>query len=320
MSATYYLLLTEYGQSKIAQMQTGQPILLTSLAIGDANNQPYLPESRLDETSLVHECARVLVQSVVAQANALRVTATIGSEIGGFNIHELALLDDLGNAVYIGNYHGQFKPQLSQGAGGEIELLCEIVAEGLGDVFISYDPLVVSASKQWVADGFVSKASITAQVAYFAKNTAPEGWLKANGAIVSRTTYARLFSEIGTNFGEGDGLTTFQIPDLRGEFLRGFDDARGVDAGRGLGSFQKATSVMMGDPSHTAQMLANLYNTLDDNTETMQAALNGELTTVDQTNLSISSSKAAYTDGVLPAAATMSVRPRNVALLACIKY
>jgi phage-related tail fiber protein len=75
-------------------------------------------------------------------------------------------------------------------------------------------------------------------VMHFARTTAPAGWLKANGAAVSRTAYAALFAALGTTFGAGDGFNTFNLPDLRGEFLRGLDDGRGVDAGRALGSAQ----------------------------------------------------------------------------------
>ena len=75
-------------------------------------------------------------------------------------------------------------------------------------------------------------------VLYFAGRTAPAGWLKANGAAVSRTAYAALFAAIGTTYGAGDGRTTFNLPDLRGEFIRGWDDGRGVDAGRVFGSAQ----------------------------------------------------------------------------------
>ena len=72
-------------------------------------------------------------------------------------------------------------------------------------------------------------------VLYFAGRTAPAGWLKANGAAVSRTAYAALFAAIGTTYGAGDGRSTFN---LRGEFIRGWDDGRGVDAGRVFGSAQ----------------------------------------------------------------------------------
>jgi len=66
----------------------------------------------------------------------------------------------------------------------------------------------------------------------------PAGYLECNGAAVSRTTYRTLFGLIGTYHGSGDGSTTFNLPDLRGEFIRGWDNGRGVDGGRAIGSFQ----------------------------------------------------------------------------------
>lgn len=51
--------------------------------------------------------------------------------------------------------------------------------------------------------------------------SAPTGWLICNGATVSRTTYARLFTAIGTIWGAGDGTTTFKIPDGRDDYIRG---------------------------------------------------------------------------------------------------
>lgn len=75
-------------------------------------------------------------------------------------------------------------------------------------------------------------------VLYFSGRTAPAGWLKANGAAVSRTAYAALFAAIGTTYGAGDGRSTFNLPDLRAEFIRGWDDGRGVDVGRVFGSAQ----------------------------------------------------------------------------------
>lgn len=75
-------------------------------------------------------------------------------------------------------------------------------------------------------------------VAGFAMNSAPEGWLIANGTAVSRVTYARLFSRIGTLYGSGDGSTTFNLPDARGVVLRGADLGSGRDTGRVFGSYQ----------------------------------------------------------------------------------
>lgn len=59
----------------------------------------------------------------------------------------------------------------------------------------------------------------------FAGSTAPTGYLVCDGSTVSRSSYANLYSVIGDSFGEGDGSTTFHLPDLRGRFLRGWDNS-----------------------------------------------------------------------------------------------
>jgi microcystin-dependent protein len=64
------------------------------------------------------------------------------------------------------------------------------------------------------------------------------GFLECAGAAISRALYAKLFDVIGITYGNGDGLTTFNLPDLRGEWIRGFDHGRGIDSGRALGSIQ----------------------------------------------------------------------------------
>lgn len=59
------------------------------------------------------------------------------------------------------------------------------------------------------------------QIIAYAGTTVPTGFLDCDGTAVSRTTYARLFSAIGEIWGAGDTTTTFNLPDLRGGFLRG---------------------------------------------------------------------------------------------------
>lgn len=78
----------------------------------------------------------------------------------------------------------------------------------------------------------------TGSIIAYAADTSPEGWLECNGATLSRNAYSKLFSVIGTVFGAGDGLTTFKLPDFRGEFLRGWSHGRSVDSGRQFGSIQ----------------------------------------------------------------------------------
>ena len=68
--------------------------------------------------------------------------------------------------------------------------------------------------------------------AYAGNPNAPTGFLLCDGSAVSRTTYADLFTAIGTSFGAGDGSTTFNVPDLRGRVPAGQDDMGGTSANR----------------------------------------------------------------------------------------
>lgn len=143
-------------------------------------------------------------------------------------------------------------------------------------------------------------------VAHFAASTAPAGWIKANGAAVSRTTYAALFLAIGTTYGAGDGATTFNVPDLRGEFLRGLDDGRGVDTGRAIGSAQSDAFQGHGHAIVT-------YNTNIGGGTTPGTGQSG----VNQNNTSVTGAMP-LNDGTPRTAG--ETRPRNVAMMACIKF
>ncbi|MHA6887223.1 phage tail-collar fiber domain-containing protein [Ralstonia pseudosolanacearum] len=152
-------------------------------------------------------------------------------------------------------------------------------------------------------------------IGYFPTQVAPGGWLKANGAAVSRTTYDRLHAVIGTQFGAGDGVNTFNLPDLRGEFLRGWDDGRGIDSGRGLGTWQSGSPVVHDDVGGTA---AFNMTALGDGSNVAWSTIADPwvgpfpLTQYD-------ASAATFVDANNKGFVNMS-RPRNVAFLPCIKY
>lgn len=82
-------------------------------------------------------------------------------------------------------------------------------------------PAAPTTSLQAATKGYVDAAGPAGIIAPFAGTTAPTGWLSCEGQAISRSTYATLFAAIGTTWGNGDGSTTFNIPDLRGMFLRG---------------------------------------------------------------------------------------------------
>lgn len=67
-------------------------------------------------------------------------------------------------------------------------------------------------------------------VMYFANSTAPQGWFQCDGTAKSRTNYVDLFNAIGTTYGTGDGSTTFNLPDFRGQFLRSWSGATSTAA------------------------------------------------------------------------------------------
>ena len=93
------------------------------------------------------------------------------------------------------------------------------------------------------ADNVIVDAQIegsVGQIVTHAGNSVPQGTLLAEGLAVSRTTYSDLFSAIGTTYGIGDGSTTFNLPDYRGYFLRGWSDDATIDPDgpRAVGSTQ----------------------------------------------------------------------------------
>lgn len=147
----------------------------------------------------------------------------------------------------------------------------------------------------------------TGTLIYFAMPTPPTGFIKANGAGLSTTTYAALFAVLGYTYG-GSGAS-FNLPDLRGEFLRSWDDARGLDSGRGFGSIQ-------GQDWKSFWMTDTIQNGYGYSHNDVYM---GKSTTGYTGNL--------FTGAwIAPAAAigtkwdTSEIRPRNAAMLVCIKY
>ncbi|WP_296639203.1 phage tail protein [Roseinatronobacter sp.] len=188
----------------------------------------------------------------------------------------------------------------------------------------------------------------------FAMVQAPAGWLVCDGSEVSRSEFASLFTAIGTVWGAGNGTTTFNLPDLRGEFRRGADLGRGVDAGRAFGSAQAdafkshdhdASSASAGAHTHsgTAQSagahnhqsgIADTYegffgNGPEDNPPKIDNAntnnsgtTQSPLTSTDGAHshdLTITSAGAHSHSVTVSARGGNETRPRNVSVLTCIK-
>ena len=159
--------------------------------------------------------------------------------------------------------------------------------------------LNVVNSKAYIQSVPLEEKQIIGKVEYIAHSTVPSGFLKANGAAISRTTYAKLFEVIGTTYGVGDGSTTFNLPDLRGVFIRGLDEGRGLDSGRVLGSYQEDQNK---NHNHVIQLTAFFSN-----------APTGAF----PQSRDIASS---VTQQVTSTSGGAEVRVKNIALMAIIKY
>lgn len=175
----------------------------------------------------------------------------------------------------------------------------------------------------------------------FATRTAPAGWLVCNGEIVPKgngtiqnqtANFELLWGAVGSSFG-----SLGQLPDLRGEFVRGWDDGREVDKGREMGSKQKGTAVIV-DPNRSTVTVCTPINRVDKsggNLSTNWLDLSGScgdigvdhvvnardtwpnlLNSYQNTTVTSGSAIELHTGGF----GTGSARPRNVALLYCIKY
>jgi microcystin-dependent protein len=151
----------------------------------------------------------------------------------------------------------------------------------------------------------------TGAVFNLATTTVPTGYLECDGSAVSRTTYADLFAAIGTVWGSGNGSTTFNVPDLRGEFVRGWDNGRGQDSGRAFASVQ---TEMIGphnhgitDPGHSHSYSAGNYANIAGGEADASRGPTGKTTGSATTGITVNNNSGTEN------------RPRNISMMYVIK-
>lgn len=251
MSVKYFAILTHQGAAKLANATAlGTTLNLTQLAIGDGNGTLPVPDAA--QTRLIN-------QTRIAPLNALPVDPENPSQIvaeqiipeneGGYWIRELGLFDDAGVLIAVANCPETYKPQLQEGSGRTQTIRMVVVVSSTAAVTLKIDPSVVLATRKYADDllaGHLKAANPhpqylqIADIASFTpvgvplpypSATPPAGWLKCNGAAFNKGQYPKLTAL----FPSGN------LPDLRGEFIRGWDDGRAVDSGRALMSPQEDT-------------------------------------------------------------------------------
>jgi microcystin-dependent protein len=165
-----------------------------------------------------------------------------------------------------------------------------------------------------MADGFVTTAKIgdaqvtaakleaslvwpVGMIVEYGGETPPTGWFECNGTAISRTTYATLFAAISTLWGVGNGTTTFNIPDLRGYFVRGWDHgaANDPEAATRTGGDHVGSSQADALKSHTHTVNAVTANTVTTGTSYVYVAAGTERSVVTATGGTETRGKNKYT-------------------------
>ncbi|HEA0194710.1 TPA: phage tail protein [Escherichia coli] len=255
MTAKYFAILTNQGAARLANAAAlGTKLNLTQMAVGDANGT--LPTPDPAQTKLIN-------QKRIAPLNLLTVDPANTSQIiaeqiipeneGGFWIREIGLYDADGILIAVANCPETYKPQLQEGSGRTQTIRMILIVSSTSAITLKIDPSVVLATRQYVDDKVIevkayADSLLAAHLAAADPHTQylktadidkyipvgfplpwpqaapPEGWLKCNGAAFDKVKYPKL----AVAYPSGN------LPDLRGEFLRGWDDGRGVDSGRAL--------------------------------------------------------------------------------------
>ncbi|KAB7701065.1 phage tail protein [Plesiomonas shigelloides] len=341
--AKYFAILTNLGAGKLANAAAlGTKLEMTHIAVGDGGGVSA-PEPTPDPamTDLLGEKRRAAINSLSIDPlnpNQIIVEQVIPETDGGFWIREIGLFDKAGTLIAYSNCGSSYKPQLQEGSGGAIVIRMILIVSSTEAVSLKIDPSVVLATRKYVDDKVIEVKAYTdkAMAAHLAAadphsqyQTVDEAtklildiidiaipvgtpfpsplaelppskygitFLKCNGAVFSAEQFPKLAKV----------LPSLRLPDLRGEFIRGLDEGRGVDPGRVLMSWQKG-SLIPGDDGVAAVNIVGINNVnsyddwgLDPGTGKTSSCYVGTVAAKEQTNTSL-----LYTYGV--------ARPRSVA-------
>ena len=182
---------------------------------------------------------------------------------------------------------------------------------GVGSSVLSTDAATLSDVMSYVPAGAIMD---------FAMSTPPTGWLVCDGTAVSRVTYASLYAAVGTTWGPGDGVTTFNLPDFRGRFRRTWDNGAGNDPARTFASVQAD-----GFASHTH--IQNAHNHIDSGHTHIISGINGAVSAAGgAVNAGIAASTTGNgvaniqnTTAVNQTTGGAETRPKNYAVQTCIR-
>ncbi|WP_313627416.1 phage tail protein [Kosakonia sp.] len=259
MTAKYYAILTNQGAAKLAAATAlGTQIHITQMAVGDGNGSLPTPDATQTQLLNLKRIGAVNTLTVdAANANQIIAEQVIPENEGGYWIREMGLFDDDGVLIAIANCPETYKPLLQEGSGRTQTIRMALIVSSTAAVTLKIDPSVVLATRKYVDDKVIEVKAyadhlLTAHLAAanphpqylqiadiakftpvgvplpFPSATPPTGWLKCNGAEFDKAKYPGLAAVFPSGY----------LPDLRGEFIRGWADDGSLDAGRSLLSIQ----------------------------------------------------------------------------------
>ncbi len=255
--ADYYTLLTDAGIAyETACKAAGVPIKLAQISVGDGNGAVYNPDA--SAKALKREVWRGPLNALFQDeknANWLMAEVTIPSDVGGWYVREAGLWTDTGILYAVVKYPESYKPVLAtSGSGKEFYIRSIFETSNAAIVTLLIDDTVVKATRAWVMDylgkGTYSKAEIEGLIAKasalpvgvmvpFPLGNVPPGYLEVDNSLFKDDVYPDLAAYLAKKFNlAGDAAGYTRLPESRGEFFRGWDHGRGVDAGRMLASYQ----------------------------------------------------------------------------------
>lgn len=201
------------------------------------------------------------------------------------------------------------------------------VMEGALTLFVGStipNTVVTDKSNKIANTRFVHNAIGVGSIAFFPLSTPAPGYLALNGQAVSRITYADLFAYLGTTFGSGDGVSTFNLPDYRGLFPRFWDNGAGIDPGREIGTIQghsiQSHNHYLPTESTGTGIETWAFKDADSNTVWQKAIVDRYVSGVEP---STTYPNPLYIDGTASGTIgtfSTETRPINISMLACIKY
>jgi len=291
--------------------------ILGSGVRGTVVSSSYSQTSSFSNYSLLSNLSNTSSLALTASVTLACITHTVTADTASFLNYSGVFNGTASYALTASNVNRAltssfllYTPGVNNGT-ASYALSCSIAQNAISASFATSASVAISASYS-ISSSNSQTSSYISHTAYtvpagtiitFAANASPNGWLECDGTAVSRTTYLVLYNTIGTTYGSGDGSTTFNLPDLRGYFIRGWDHGKGLDSGRAFATVQNDS---LKDHTHgMPNMVAGYYGPGRD-----VGSGGGSISALGYYTTAVSA----------PNDAGVETRPKNISMMYCIKY